>query len=375
MNKKAKEVEPSVKNFKNFLYLAWQHLNLPNPTPIQYDIADYLQNGSKRIVIEAFRGVGKSWITSAFVCHQLLLNPQRNILVVSASKNRADDFSTFTQRLISEMPLLHHLKPRDDQRHSKVSFDVAPARASHAPSVKSLGVTSQLTGSRADLIIADDVESANNSQTQLMRDRLGETVKEFDAIIKPEVGRIVFLGTPQTEMSLYNDLEERGFETNLVELLDELNGQTYDPIFEHNEFRVETQPMNYRQFTDVALKTFEEQRILRIVDDENLSEVEKLSQFNETFTRLTDMNLTSVYSSVVSITVGDQTVTDKNHIMEFLQNAPVEFYKALLDHVDNQRKKFTVKPRKIITTEEDRAAGAPETLEVPINFDAANFFV
>jgi len=215
MNKKTPHIEPSVKNFKNFLYLAWQHLNLPNPTPIQYDIADYLQNGSKRIVIEAFRGVGKSWITSAFVCHQLLLNPQRNILVVSASKNRADDFSTFTQRLISEMPLLHHLKPRDDQRHSKVSFDVAPARASHAPSVKSLGVTSQLTGSRADLIIADDVESANNSQTQLMRDRLGETVKEFDAIIKPEVGRIVFLGTPQTEMSLYNDLEERGFRTRV----------------------------------------------------------------------------------------------------------------------------------------------------------------
>ena len=215
MNKKTPQIEPSVKNFKNFLYLAWQHLNLPNPTPIQYDIADYLQNGSKRIVIEAFRGVGKSWITSAFVCHQLLLNPQRNILVVSASKNRADDFSTFTQRLISEMPLLHHLKPRDDQRHSKVSFDVAPARASHAPSVTSLGVTSQLTGSRADLIIADDVESANNSQTQLMRDRLGETVKEFDAIIKPEVGRIVFLGTPQTEMSLYNDLEERGFRTRV----------------------------------------------------------------------------------------------------------------------------------------------------------------
>lgn len=215
MNKKTKHVEPSIKNFKNFLYLAWQHLNLPNPTPIQYDIADYLQNGSKRLVIEAFRGVGKSWITSAFVCHQLLLNPQRNILVVSASKNRADDFSTFTQRLISEMPILQHLKPRDDQRHSKVSFDVAPARASHAPSVKSLGVTSQLTGSRADLIIADDVESANNSQTQLMRDRLGETVKEFDAIIKPEVGRIVFLGTPQTEMSLYNDLEERGFETRV----------------------------------------------------------------------------------------------------------------------------------------------------------------
>jgi len=208
-------MDKRLENFKNFLYLCWKFLNLPEPTPIQYDIADYLQNEERRLVIEAFRGVGKSWITSAFVCHQLLLNPQRNILVVSASKNRADDFSTFTQRLINEMPILQHLIPRDDQRHSKISFDVAPALASHAPSVKSMGITGQLTGSRADLIIADDVESANNSQTQLMRDRLSETVKEFDAIIKPDVGRIIFLGTPQTEMSLYNTLEERGFKTKI----------------------------------------------------------------------------------------------------------------------------------------------------------------
>ena len=208
-------MDKRINNFKNFLYLCWKHLNLPEPTPIQYDIAGYLQSSEKRLVIEAFRGVGKSWITSAFVCHQLLLNPQRNILVVSASKSRADDFSTFTQRLIGEMPILKHLVPRDNQRSSKVSFDVAPATASHAPSVKSMGITGQLTGSRADLIIADDVESANNSQTQLMRDRLGETVKEFDAIIKPEVGRIIFLGTPQTEMSLYNDLEERGYKTKI----------------------------------------------------------------------------------------------------------------------------------------------------------------
>ena len=208
-------MDKRLKDFKNFLYLTWKHLNLPDPTPIQYDIADYLQSDNKRIIIEAFRGVGKSWITSAFVVHQLLLNPQRNILVVSASKTRSDDFSTFTQRLIHEMPVLEHLKPRDAQRNSKIAFDVGPATASHAPSVKSVGITGQLTGSRADLIIADDVESLNNSQTQLMRDRLSETVKEFDAIIKPKIGRIVFLGTPQTEMSLYNDLDERGFTTRI----------------------------------------------------------------------------------------------------------------------------------------------------------------
>ena len=209
------EVNEQLKDFKNFLYLAWKHLNLPNPTPIQYDIADYLQDeDNRRAVIEAFRGVGKSWITSAYVCHQLLLNPQENILVVSASKTRAYDFSTFTLRLIHEMPILAHLRPRDGQRMSKISFDVAPAKASHAPSVKSLGITGQLTGSRAGIIIADDVESANNSQTQMMRDKLAETIKEFEAVLKPG-GRIIFLGTPQTEMSIYNLLDERGYKTRI----------------------------------------------------------------------------------------------------------------------------------------------------------------
>lgn len=208
-------MNPQLLDFKNFLYMAWKHLNLPNPTPIQYDLSDYLQNSDeRRIVIEAFRGVGKSWITSAFVCHQLLLNPQENILVVSASKTRADDFSTFTLRLIHEMPILAHLKPRDGQRMSKISFDVAPAKASHAPSVKSLGITGQLTGSRAGIIIADDVESANNSMTQMMRDKLAETIKEFEAVLKPG-GRIIFLGTPQTEMSIYNLLDERGYKTRI----------------------------------------------------------------------------------------------------------------------------------------------------------------
>ena len=94
--------------------MCWKHLKLPEPTKIQYDIANFIQSGDQRSIVEAFRGVGKSWITSAYVCHQLLLNPQINILVVSASKSRADDFSTFTLRLINEMPILFLVNRRDN---------------------------------------------------------------------------------------------------------------------------------------------------------------------------------------------------------------------------------------------------------------------
>ena len=200
-----------LKDFRNFLYLVWKHLRLPDPTPIQYSLAQYLETSGSRTIISAYRGCGKSWITSAYVLWRLLLNPQLNILVVSASKNRADDFSTFCLRLLYEMPVLKHLYPKDHQRQSKISFDVAPALASHQPSVKSLGITSQITGSRADLVIADDTETSGNTQTQLMREKLSEAIKEFEAVIKPENSRIVFLGTPQHEQSIYNKLQERGY--------------------------------------------------------------------------------------------------------------------------------------------------------------------
>ncbi len=207
----AKQYVPQTPNdFRDFLCMVWKHLNLPDPTAIQLDIARWLADGNcpRRFILEAFRGVGKSWITVAFVLWLLDHDPSLNVLVVSASKAAADEFSNFCMQLIREMPCLAHLEPHDGQRDSKISFDVGPAPAAKAPSVKSLGITSQLTGSRADIIIADDIEVPSNSLTQGMRDKLAEQVKEFDAIIKPG-GRIVFLGTPQCEQSVYNTLQQK----------------------------------------------------------------------------------------------------------------------------------------------------------------------
>jgi len=209
--------DPLKADFKVFLYVVWDALGLPEPTRSQLALAEWMQHGPKRLVVEAFRGIGKSWVASAFVCWLLYCDPQLNILVVSASKTRSDDFSTFTLRLINELPFLSHLVPKDGQRNSKISFDVGPAVAAHAPSVKSIGITGQLTGSRADVIVADDIEVAGNSATQMMRDKLSSLVKEFTAIIKPlDSSRIIYLGTPQTEQSIYNLLPERGYEIRIL---------------------------------------------------------------------------------------------------------------------------------------------------------------
>lgn len=198
-------------DFKVFLALVWAHLGLPPPTDVQLDMADYLQHGPRRMMIEGFRGVGKSYVTVAFVVWLLLRDPDHSIMVVSANEDRSTAFSTFTKRIVAEMEILKHLRAKAHQRTSNEAFDVGPATAKGSPSVKSVGIFGQLTGSRADTIIADDIEVPKNSETQGMRDKLAELVKEFDAVLTPG-GTIAYLGTPQTEQSLYNRLPERGYD-------------------------------------------------------------------------------------------------------------------------------------------------------------------
>jgi len=199
-------------DFKLFLQALWSQLDLPEPTRAQYAIADYLQHGPKRLQIQAFRGVGKSWITGAFVLWVLFKNPEKKIMIISASKERADNMSIFLQKLIIETPWLKHLQPKsDDARWSRISFDVN-CSPSQAPSVKSVGITGQLTGSRADLMILDDVEVPGNSMTEMMREKLLQLCTEAESILTPkEDSRIMYLGTPQTTFTIYRKLAERNY--------------------------------------------------------------------------------------------------------------------------------------------------------------------
>ena len=199
-------------DFKLFLQALWDQLDLPSPTRAQYSIADYIQHGPKRLQIQAFRGVGKSWITGAFVLWTLFNDPEKKIMIISASKERADNMSIFLQKLIIETPWLQHLQPKsDDSRWSRISFDVL-CSPHQAPSVKSVGITGQLTGSRADLMILDDIEVPGNSMTEMMREKLLQLCTEAESILTPkDDSRIMYLGTPQTTFTIYKKLAERNY--------------------------------------------------------------------------------------------------------------------------------------------------------------------
>jgi hypothetical protein len=200
-------------DFSFFLRILWLHLRLPEPTRAQLAMARYLQYGGPRIQLQMFRGVGKSWVTAAFVLWTLYCDVNKKILVVSACKQRADDFSLFVQRCIMDFPFLQHLdNSGKDNRWSRVSFDVKGAEPAQSPSVKSVGITSAMVGSRADLIVPDDIESPENSASDIQREKLLQRTSEFESILMPlPTSRIIYLGTPQTIFSVYTKLELRGY--------------------------------------------------------------------------------------------------------------------------------------------------------------------
>jgi hypothetical protein len=182
-------------------------------TDLQKDIAQYLEHGPHYLMIQAQRGQAKTTITAAYAVWSLIHDPAYRVLVISAGGTQANEISTLIVRIVMVMDELECLRPDRNagDRTSVEAFDVHHSLKGldKSPSVACVGITGNLQGKRADLLIADDVESAKNSLTEHMREALSLLTKDFPSICS--TGRIVYLGTPQSTNSIYNALPGRGY--------------------------------------------------------------------------------------------------------------------------------------------------------------------
>jgi hypothetical protein len=186
-----------------------------SPTWMQHDIASYLQYGPQNLMIQAQRGEAKSTITAMFAVFSLIHNPKTRVVIVSAGESTANEIATLVQQLITTVPILECLCPdKRIQRTSVEAFDVhyTLKGIDKSPSVACVGIGANLPGKRADLVIADDIESPKNSMTAVMRERLANLIREFAAWTTNDWARIVYLGTPQSTDSVYNALPAQGFD-------------------------------------------------------------------------------------------------------------------------------------------------------------------
>jgi hypothetical protein len=188
------------------------------PTDQQLDIARYVANGPLYAMVQAQRGEAKTTITGCYAVWCLVQNPTFRVLIVSAGTPMAKQIATWCIQIIYGLDVLEPLRPDKNHMGTRTSveaFDVHHELkgAEKSPSIACLGITSTMQGYRADLLIPDDIESSKNSMTQTMREHLRHKTKDFTSICQH--GRIVYLGTPQTVDSVYNDLPARGFDVRI----------------------------------------------------------------------------------------------------------------------------------------------------------------
>lgn len=168
--------------------------------------------------------------------------------------------------------------------------------------------------------------------------------------------------------------EEREYQIDLRIMLDQFSNQQFDRVINVGELEVHLRPLTYQEFTKSAIKTFEEQRIFNVVNNEEISNEDKLQAFTNSFAKLTELTVSMVTQGIEKIVIEDNEVVNRVHIDEFVKNADKEFFNAVTKHLEQQRAKYTIKPLTVQSTDEDQQKGVPPTYDIPITFDQSNFF-
>ena len=214
---KLEMLQEAYPEFKDFVYDGMTELMGFECSPLQQDISDYIQYGPLYRMVQAQRGQAKTTITAFYAVWRIIHEPSTRVMIFSAGSDVASEISNWVVQIIRGWDILECLAPDTSagDRSSSVAYDVHHSLKGpeKSPSVSCLGVTANMQGKRADILIADDIESSKNAMTEINRENLELKTKDFTSICA--TGDIIYLGTPQTQDSIYNNLPGRGFDIRI----------------------------------------------------------------------------------------------------------------------------------------------------------------
>jgi hypothetical protein len=226
-------------NFAEFL-VVWNRLQGQATPAIHKTMARWLEGaweeGQTRLLLMAFRSSGKSTICGIFAAWLLYARPDLRILVLAADFALAKKMVRNVRRIIEKHPFTAHLKPQRAEQWASDRFTIARGLELRDPSMLARGVSSNITGSRADVIICDDVEVPGTCDTAEKRGNLREWLLETSYVLVPG-GTHLYIGTPHSYHTLYADRphvesgEEtaflEGFERLVIPVIDENGGSAW----------------------------------------------------------------------------------------------------------------------------------------------------
>ena len=235
--------------FLEFLWI-WDKLNgLKLPTHhkmIGYFLEKIFNSPDERKgLLMAFRNSGKSTLVGLFCAWLLLKNPDLRVLVVSADHALAKKMVAHTKHIIEHHPACFGMKPTKPEEWASDKFTVRRSQVGRDPSMLARGLSANMTGCRADIILCDDVEVPKTCNNALKRKELRTKLSELDYILTPG-GMLLYIGTPHTEETIYQ--EKDGWQILKIPLLDKMGQSAWPERFSENkiaEIRRATSPSKF----------------------------------------------------------------------------------------------------------------------------------
>jgi len=169
--------------------------------------------------------------------------------------------------------------------------------------------------------------------------------------------------------------EEEEYQIDLKVLIaQQQNNYWIDQVVINPDFIIFVKPLTLRHMTKNSIKNFENNRIFSLVNDESLSDEQKLEMFNQSFANLAKATIELIAENIYKILTPNGEVTDRDFILEFVNNSDKEIFKTVKDHLQEMKNNNDLKPIEFSTTQEQQSNGAPITFSVPINFNNSDFF-
>lgn len=162
--------------------------------------------------------------------------------------------------------------------------------------------------------------------------------------------------------------ETNSYGQDLRAVLDGVSTPNYAPVM-IGDLAFEFKPQEYFQLNAKNQMDFEEQRLLRTLEDNSVDEITKAQLLKENLNKMLEYGLRSLTFNTASITTPEgEKVADMEMILDFYRNADAKLIKAVREAIEKVQEPVQLRPFQL-------QCKCGNSFETKFEFDANNFFV
>jgi hypothetical protein len=137
--------------------------------------------------------------------------------------------------------------------------------------------------------------------------------------------------------------EEASYSINLIGLLSNLTAGNYDELVQVNELTFKFIPFSYKEINNINMAQFEIEQAIRKLD--NITDDDaRQTESSVVLKKLNNLSMELIAESIESITTPAAIVTEKEYILDFLQNCDRKSFEQLRTTAVKLRESSQLKP-------------------------------